>query len=142
MQPYAWCLRLIYKHQHMKFLRLYFIAFILFCEGCILHKGQVTGRLIKTFDLASNSSLVFEPAAHESYYYEIVSKNYTGDNFEVSLKENNFKISSADTLRIGPFLIQDVKFYYKSSSTVQFTIFVELNKQHFEFPKHRISNLN
>jgi hypothetical protein len=33
MQPYAWCLRLIYKHQHMKLLRLYFLGFLLSLDG-------------------------------------------------------------------------------------------------------------
>jgi len=126
----------------MKLIRLYFIAFIFFCEGCIIPKGQVTGHKIKSFDLASNSSLVFDTAGNESYYYEIVNKSKGSEALEVSLKNNYFKISGGDTLRVGPYFIQDVKFYNNGISAVQFTIFVELNKQRFEFPKHRINVIN
>lgn len=126
----------------MKLIRLYFIAFILFCEGCIMPKGQVTGHKIKSFDLASNSRLVFDASGNESYYYEIVNRDKGSEAFDVLLKNNYFKVSSGDTLRVGPFFIQDVKFYNKGISAVQFTIIVELNKQQFEFPKHRIYALD
>lgn len=122
----------------MPILRLYFLAFIASLVSCGIITESITGYKMKTFKLAGNSELVFNAAGTESYYYKIVTNHKGNKDFAVALKDKHYTLSATDTIRVGPALIQDLKFYNKSSSSVQFTLHVELYKQKFEFPTHRI----
>ncbi|MCA5003735.1 hypothetical protein [Sphingobacterium bovistauri] len=119
----------------MKLLRLYFLGFLFSSTSCVVQTNRITGQKIKTFDLAAKESLTFVPEDNRSFHLFVVNKSATMANLDLNVNQKTYEIRPNDTLKMDNVKLQDLKFSNSNTTSTRFTIFVQLDKQQFSFPK-------